>query len=72
MTDERLKKSAGDNRTNRAMEDRAVTENRESPKMSGLKCSVSSFSSPHYRTCLPFRAGTHAGSQPPIHVTPSK
>ena len=29
MTDERLKKSAGDNRTNRAMEDRAVTENRE-------------------------------------------
>ena len=29
MTDERLKKSAGDNRKNRAMEDRAVTENRE-------------------------------------------
>lgn len=28
-TDERLKKSAGDNRTNRAMEDRAVTQNRE-------------------------------------------
>ena len=28
MTDERLKKSAGDNRTSRAMEDRAVTENR--------------------------------------------
>ena len=29
MSDERLKKSAGDNRTSRAMEDRAVTENRE-------------------------------------------
>ena len=29
MTDERLKKSAGDNRTSRAMEGRAVTENRE-------------------------------------------
>ena len=28
MTDERLKKSAGDNRTSRAMEDRATTENR--------------------------------------------
>jgi hypothetical protein len=29
MTDERLKKSAGEGRENRAMEDRAVTENRE-------------------------------------------
>ena len=29
MSDERLKKSAGDNRNSRAMEDRAVTENRE-------------------------------------------
>ena len=29
MTDERLKKSAGDIRENRAMEDRAVTQNRE-------------------------------------------
>lgn len=29
MSDERLKKSAGDNRSSRAMEDRAVTENRE-------------------------------------------
>jgi len=29
MTDERLKKSAGDNRDNRAMQDRAVKENRE-------------------------------------------
>ena len=29
MTDERLKKSAGENRNSRAMTDRAVTENRE-------------------------------------------
>ena len=29
MTDERLKKSAGDNRNNRAMEDRSVVENRD-------------------------------------------
>jgi hypothetical protein len=29
MTDERLKKSAGENRDNRAMQDRAVTQNRE-------------------------------------------
>ena len=29
MTDERLKKSAGEDRENRAMKDRAVTENRE-------------------------------------------
>jgi hypothetical protein len=29
MTDERLKKSAGEGRENRAMEDRAVTQNRE-------------------------------------------
>ena len=29
MTDERLKKSAGEGRRNRAMEDRAVTQNRE-------------------------------------------
>jgi hypothetical protein len=29
MTDERLKKTAGDNRDSRAMKDRAVTENRE-------------------------------------------
>lgn len=29
MTDERLKKSAGENRENRAMQDRAVVENRE-------------------------------------------
>lgn len=29
MTDERLKKSAGESRDNRAMKDRAVTENRE-------------------------------------------
>jgi hypothetical protein len=29
MTDERLKKSAGENRGNRAMLDRTITENRE-------------------------------------------
>ena len=29
MTDERLRKSAGDNRGNRAMQDRAITESRE-------------------------------------------
>ena len=29
MTDERLNKSAGTNRNNRAMTDRAVTQNRE-------------------------------------------
>ena len=29
MTDERLKKTAGDSRTNRVLQDRAVTENRE-------------------------------------------